>query len=102
MNPSSPVAAAALEKTADLMLFRSPKRSAELYGLARVKATANPKPSDPAFGLGRWLKIKETMADALSRSWVLGILGMVVLGAVALFGRLIMKRFRKAPAPASA
>jgi len=102
LNPGSPVAAAALENAGDLKFFRSPKESAQLYALARVKAKANPKPGDPALGLGRWLTLKETLAGALSRLWVLGILGVVALGAVVLLGRLIARRFRKAPAPASA
>jgi len=102
LNPGSPVAAAALEDAGDMMLFRSPKESAQLYALARVKGKANPKPSDPTLGLGRWLTLKETVAGALSRPWVLGILGVIALGAVVLAGRLIVRRFRKTPAPASA
>ena len=100
MNPGSPVAAAALERAADLTLHRSPKQSAELYALARVKAKANPKPPDPTLGLSRWLTLKETLADTLSRVWVLAILGAVGLGVTMLLGRFIVKRFRKAPAPA--
>lgn len=102
MNPGSPVAAAALEKAADLTLLRSPKQSAQLYALALVKAKANPKPPDPALGLSGWLPAKQTLADALSRVWVVAILGIVVLAAVLLAGRFVVKRIRKAPHPAGA
>ncbi len=102
MNPASPEAATALERAADLMLFRAPKRSAELYALAKIKANVNPKPTDPAFALSRWLTIKRALADVLSRVWVLAVLAGVVLGGFVLLGWLIVKRFRKAPVPASA
>src|SRR5439155_26707962 len=52
MNPTSPEAPAALEKAADLLLFRSPKQSAQLYALAQIKAKS--KPSDPGWALSRW------------------------------------------------
>jgi tetratricopeptide (TPR) repeat protein len=102
MNPASPEAATALERAADLMLLRAPKRSAELYALAKIKAKVNPKPTDPAFALSRWLTIKRALADVLSRVWVLAVLAVVVLGVFVLLGWLIVKRFRKAPVPASA
>jgi tetratricopeptide (TPR) repeat protein len=102
LNPGSPVAAGALERAADLTFLRSPKQSAQLYALARLKAKTNPKPPDPEFGLGRWLKFKETLADALSSLWVMGIALLAVTGAVILLGRFIVRRFRKAPAPANA
>jgi len=102
MNPTSPEAPVALEKAADLLLLRSPKQSAQLYALAQIKAKSNPKPSDPGWALSRWLPAKQTLADTLSRVWVVAILGLVVLGATALACRLIVKRLRKAPAPAGA
>jgi len=102
MNPTSPEAPAALEKAADLLLLRSPKQSAQLYALAQIKAKSNPKPSDPGWVLSRWLPAKLTLADTLSRVWVLAILSLLVLGAVALVGRLVVKRLRKTPAPAGA
>jgi tetratricopeptide (TPR) repeat protein len=102
MNPTSPEAPIALEKAADLLLFRSPKQSAQLYALARIKAKSNPKPSDPGWTLSRWLQAKETFADTVSRVWVLAILGLLVLGVMALVGRMVVKRLRKAPAPAGA
>jgi tetratricopeptide (TPR) repeat protein len=102
MNPTSPEAPIALEKAADLLLFRSPKQSAQLYALAQIKAKSNPKPSNPGWALSRWLPAKQTLADTLSRAWVLAVLGLVLLGAIALVGRLVMRRLRKTPAPAGA
>jgi tetratricopeptide (TPR) repeat protein len=102
MNPTSAEAPAALEKAADLLLLRSPKQSAQLYALAQIKAKSNPKPTSPEWALSRWLTAKQTLADTLSRGWVLAILGLLVLGAVALVGRLVVKRMRKDPAPTGA
>ncbi len=102
LNPTSPEAPTALEKAGDLLLFRSPKQSAQYYALAQVKAKANQKPSDPGWELTRWLPLKQRLADALSKVWVLAIVGVVVLGVLALLGRYIMKLLRKAPAPAGA
>mgnify|MGYP001601126561 FL=1 len=102
MNPGSQVAAAALEKAADLTLFRSPKQSAQYYALAQVKAKANPRPSDPALGLSRWLPVKQTVADALSRVWVIAILGVVALAVVLIAGRFGLRLIRKISHPVGA
>ncbi|OLC54340.1 MAG: hypothetical protein AUH92_04155 [Acidobacteria bacterium 13_1_40CM_4_69_4] len=104
VSPGSPLAAAALEKAADLMLIRSPRQSAQLYALALVKAKANP-PADPGYGLSRWLGAKQRLAGALSRIWVVALAAIVALGLVLLLGRLVLKRvrrIRKAPDPVSA
>jgi tetratricopeptide (TPR) repeat protein len=95
-NPASPVAAAALERAADLLLFRSPKQGRTLYALAVVKANANPKPPLDTLQLSGWLPLKKAVAEALSRPWVVGILG---LSAAALFGagaRWLLLRRRRA------
>ena len=102
MNPTSAEAPAALEKAADLLLLRSPKQSAQLYALAQIKAKTNPKPTNPEWALTRWLPAKQRLADTLSSVWVLVILGLLVLGGMALVGRLVVRRIRKAPAPAGA
>jgi hypothetical protein len=96
------VTAGAMVKAADLLLFLSPKESAQLYALAQVKAKVNPQPTDPNYGLGRWLSAKQTLAGALSRLWLIIILGMLILGTMLLLGLIIVRRFRKAPAPAGA
>ena len=57
---------AALERAADLLLLRTPKQSAQLYALARVKAKANPQPPIEELRPGRWLSAKEGLAQALS------------------------------------
>ncbi|HEU4401308.1 MAG TPA: tetratricopeptide repeat protein [Candidatus Polarisedimenticolia bacterium] len=101
LNPSSPFAAAALERAGDLMLLRSPRTSAELYGLSRVKATANRTPEQPDMKSSRWLPAKRVVADALSRVWVVGILALAFLGVVALAARRLLRRLRKQPAVAS-
>ena len=102
LNPNSPFTAGAMRRAADLLLFRSPKESAQLYALAQVKAKVNPQPPSPDYGLGRWLSLKQTLAGALSRLWLLAIFGVIVLGTMVLLGRVIVRRFRKAPAPAGA
>lgn len=102
LNPASPEAATALERVADRKLLRSPTQSAQFYALALVKAKANPKPSDPAYALTGWLPLKHTVADLLSRVWVLAILGVVILGVALLAGRVVLRRFRKASNPVGA
>ncbi|HEV8700339.1 MAG TPA: tetratricopeptide repeat protein [Candidatus Polarisedimenticolia bacterium] len=102
LNPGSPVAATALERVADRELLRSPKQSAQSYALALVKAKSNPKPTDPAFGLSRWLPLKQTVADLLSRVWMVALLGVVILAAVLLTGRLVLRRFRRTSHPVGA
>jgi len=102
LNPSSPVAATALERAADRKFLRSPTESAQLYALALVKAKANPKPTVPDYALSSWLPLKRTVADLLSRVWVLAILGVVVLGTALFAGRVVLKRFRRASTPVGA
>ena len=102
LNPGSPVAAAALEKAADLTLVRSPRQSAQLYALALVKAKANPKPSDPALGLSRWLPVKQAAADVLSRVWAVAILGVLVLAALLFAGRYVLRLIRRTSQPVGA
>lgn len=102
LNPGSPEAATALERAADRMLLRSPTQSAQFYALALVKAKANPKPTDPAYALSRWLPMKHTIADLLSRVWVTAIFGVVVLGIVLLAGRVVLRRLRRASSPVGA
>jgi len=102
MNPTSPEAPAALEKAADRLLLSSPKQSAQLYALALVKEKANQKPKDPTYELSRWLTAKRTLADALSSVWALVGLGVLGVGIVAVVGLLVLRRGRKAPAPAGA
>ena len=102
LNPSSPVAATALERAADRKFLRSPTESAQLYALALVKAKANPKPSVPDYALSSWLPLKRTVADLLSRVWVLAILGVVVLGMALFAGRVVLRRFRRASNPVGA
>jgi tetratricopeptide (TPR) repeat protein len=101
LNPTSELAATALERAGDALLLRSPGQSAELYGLAIVKASTNPKPSMPWMAPGRFLGVKRRLADGLSRTWVLALAGLAALGAIVLLGRLILGR-RRRPDPASA
>ena len=102
LNPVSPVAATALERVADRNLLRSPKQSAEFYALALVKAKANPKPIDPSYALSRWLPVKKTVADILSRVWVVALLGVVILAVALLTGRLVLRRLRRTSHPVGA
>ena len=90
------------EKAADMTLLSSPRHSAELYALAQVKAKANQPPSDPSLALSRWLTTKRSVAETISRTWVLVVLGVCVLGAVLLIGRIIMSRLRRGAVPAGA
>src|SRR5262249_27233732 len=78
----------------------SPKQSAQLYALALVKEKANQKPKDPSYALSRWLPAKRTLADALSSVWALVGLGVLGLGVLAAVGLLVVRRWRKTPAPA--
>lgn len=102
LNPSSPEAATALERAADRKFLRSPTESAQLYALALVKAKANPKPAVPDYALSSWLPLKRTVADLLSRVWVLAILGVVVLGTALFAGRVVLRRFRRTSNPVGA
>ncbi len=104
LYPSSPVVAAALERAADLLLFRSPAKSRELYALAEVKAKANPSPGPADPGLSRWLPVKKATAEALSRVWVVALVGLLIVGGAALLGRWLLRwrrdRRRGQPEPA--
>jgi TolA-binding protein len=77
-NPSSPIAARAMERAGDLSFFHSPKEAALYYGVAKVKLTSNPAaPALPDLQVSGWLGAKATVANLLSQVWV-----MVALGAV--------------------
>jgi TolA-binding protein len=101
-NPGSPVAATALERAADLILFRSPKQSRNLYALAVVKANANPQPPVEALRLGRWLPLKKAVAETLSRPWVLVTLGLLAVAGIGAGGRWLLLRRRRAAGGAQA
>ena len=94
-HPASPVAAAALERAADLLLLRSPGKSRDLYALAVVKANANPQPPLDTLRLGRWLPLKKAVAATLSRPWVLALLGLVAIAGIGAGGRWLLSRRRR-------
>ena len=103
-NPSSPEAARAMERAADMTFFSSPSDAALYYGVAQVKAQANPAPPIPDLAVSRWLGTKLTIARALSQVWVLALLaGVLVLaaGAAVWFG-LRRRRRRGAGQPGQA
>ena len=103
-NPSSPLAARALERAGDLLLFRSPGESAKYYALATMKANSNPQPSHPDLALSRWFGFKKTVAGALSNSWVVALLVLILAAGLAgagLLARNVVRR-RRAPDEASA
>jgi len=102
--PSSPYAAKALERAGDELLLLVPKSSAELYALARVKAAANPQPPIGELTLSRFIGAKRTIAEALARVWVLALAGLLVLGALVLLGRGLVRllRRRRSPKPETA
>jgi len=95
LMPSSPYAAKALERAGDELLPIAPKSSAELYALARVKAAANPQPPIEELALSRFIGAKRTIAEALSRAWVLAIAGVLVIGALLLLGRGVVRLLRR-------
>ncbi|MFQ5877980.1 MAG: tol-pal system YbgF family protein [Acidobacteriota bacterium] len=95
LNPGSPVAARALERAGDMLLLRSPRRSAELYALARVKAEVNPEPPNPTLRISRWLASKRRVAGLLSRIWLVALLGLGAAGALAAAARWILGRLRR-------
>lgn len=96
LSPASPFAAAALERAGDLLLLRSPRQSAELYALARVKAAANPQPPVPEMGLSRSLRAKSAVADLLSRTWVVVLAAALALACLGLLGRRLLRMRRPA------
>ena len=96
-NPNSPFVAGGLERAGDLLLFRAPKESALLYAMAAVKAGANPTPAVPGMAVSRWLGTKRGVAGALSRGWVVAVVGIGILAGlagVAVLGRRLVRRFR--------
>lgn len=104
LEPNSPLAAKALESAADLLLFRAPKTSAQLYGLAASKAAINPQPDVAAFGLDRWFDLKRTVANTLSRTWVVILIALLLIGgmvAIGALGRRLLRRRTAAEAPGS-
>jgi tetratricopeptide (TPR) repeat protein len=96
LEPNSPFAAKALERAADLLLFRSPGQSAQFYGLAVSKAETNPLPPVAMHRIGRWLGLKRTVANLLSRTWAVLLLALLLIGgaagAVMLARRLVRRR----------
>ncbi len=101
LNPGSPIAAKAYERAGDMLLFRSPRESAELYALARVKAKTNPEPGAPAMRPGRWLGLKSALAGFLARTWLLGILGVLLIGGIVLLVWILARARRRKAAPAA-
>jgi tetratricopeptide (TPR) repeat protein len=95
LYPASPVAAAALERAADLLLLGSPAKSRELYALAEVKAKANPAPGPADPGLSSWLPVKKATAGALSRVWVVALAGLLFVGVAALVVRRVLRLRRE-------
>jgi tetratricopeptide (TPR) repeat protein len=92
LNPGSEFAPKALERAADLLLFRSPKESVELYALARVKEKMNPRPRIEAMQVGSWMGAKATLAGILSRVWILVIVGGLLLVGLAFLARLVVRK----------
>lgn len=84
LAPSSPVAAAALERAGDLLLLRAPKESLLLYGLAQVKAKSNPQHPVPELGPSRWIGTKMKIAATLSRTWVIALLILAIVAGLGL------------------
>jgi TolA-binding protein len=79
-NPTSPIAARAMERAGDLTFFHSPKEAALYYGVARVKLATNPEaPAFPNMQVSRWLGAKTTLANLLSSIWVLVALGAALV-----------------------
>ena len=80
LSPGSPVAARAFERAGDMMLFRSPRTSAEYYALAGVKAGVNPIPLNPTLRLSNWFETKQKLAWILSRWWMVVLVFLFVIG----------------------
>jgi tetratricopeptide (TPR) repeat protein len=94
-NPSSPIAARAMERAADLTFLRSPSEAALYYSVAQVKAQSNPAPPTPELAVSRWLGLKRAIADALSRPWVLAALAGAVVVTAAAIAWLFVRRSRR-------
>jgi tetratricopeptide (TPR) repeat protein len=98
--PESPLAGAALERAGDCLLLRSPSQSAELYALARVKAAVNGAPPIPGLGLSRFIGAKQALAALLSRTWLVALLVLALVGAAAGIGLRFLRRRAADPARA--
>jgi len=94
-NPSSPIAARAMERAADMTLLRSPSEAALYYGVAQVKAQSNPAPPSPDLAVSSWLGTKRAIADGLSRVWVLAVLAGVLIAILAGVMWLVLRRWRR-------
>ena len=94
LNPGSPYAAKAFELAGDMLLFRSPKESVELYALARVKEKVNPQPRTDAMRIGGWIDFKSTLAGMLARIWLVVIMGAIVVAGLAWGARTIARMLR--------
>ena len=102
LQPRSPFAARALEHAGDLLLLRSPSESLRLYDLAAVKADANPRPTTPALAISNRLGMKRALAGALSRGWVIGLLGLVLVLVTAGGALLVVQFLRRRRATGTA
>jgi TolA-binding protein len=105
-NPSSPIAARAMERAGDLSFFKSPKEAALYYGVAQIKLQANPPaPALPDLQVSGWLGSKATVANLLSQVWVLVALGallVLILGGAAWFFVRRMRARSGGPGPEAA
>ncbi len=102
LNPGSPYAAKAFELAGDMLLFRSPKESAELYALARVKEKVNPQPRTDALKIGGWIDFKSTLAGLLARTWLVVIVGTIIVAGLAWGARRITRMVRRRGATGTA
>jgi len=93
-NPSSPVAARAMELAGDLTLFHSPTEAALYYGVAKVKSTSNPEPGNTTLLVSRWLGIKTSIARWLSEVWVVVGLALVLVALLGGIGWMFLRRRR--------
>ena len=100
-SPGSPYAAKAYELAGDMLLFRSPRESAELFALARIKEKMNPQPRTDAMRIGGWIDFKSTLAGLLARTWLVVILGAIVVAALAWGARTLVRLFRRRTATGS-
>ena len=95
LSPGSPYAAKAYELAGDMLLFRSPKLSAEMYALARIKEKINPQPRTDVMKIGGWIDFKSTLAGLLARTWLVVILGAIVVAGIAWGGMTLVGLFRR-------